>query len=185
MKRQFGIFLASTILLSMNALTCAAETHVITKSAYPLYNDANETGMDLTLYFVDGTMDLPYIEANDWQKLIDGFYDTPTKDIGFSLKTDGAIVTYTRSSDDPEANDNGATMTLDFDRDYIEFNDYNLFCKRGISSTILDMVTLNVVNEAGEPALLEKVDTGSFTRYGDALKLSLADYGIDLVNPIF
>jgi hypothetical protein len=47
------------------------------------------------------------------------------------------------------------------------------------------MVTLNVVNEAGEPALLEKVDTGSFTRYGDALKLSLADYGIDLVNPIF
>ena len=95
------------------------------------------------------------------------------------------IVTFTRSSDDPEANDNGATMTLDFDRDYIEFNDYNLFCKRGISSTILDMVTLNVVNEAGEPALLEKVDTGSFTRYGDALKLSLADYGIDLVNPIF
>ena len=185
MKRLLSIIMATTMILSMNVLTFAEETHEITKATFPLYNDINEMGIDMTLYFLDGATDLPYIEVNDWQKLIDGFFDTPTKHIGFSLKADGSIVTYTRNNDDPEAVDNGATMMLDFDKDYVEFNDYNLFCKRGISSTILDMVTLNVVNEAGEPALLEKVDTGSFTRYGDALKLSLADYGIDLVNPIF
>lgn len=181
MKRLLSIIMATTMILSMNVLTFAEETHEITKATFPLYNDINEMGIDMTLYFLDGATDLPYIEVNDWQKLIDGFFDTPTKHIGFSLKADGSIVTYTRNNDDPEAVDNGATMMLDFDKDYVEFNDYNLFCKRGISSTILDMVTLNVFNEAGEPALLEKVDTGSFTRYGNALMIPLADYGIDLV----
>ena len=42
-------------------------------------------------------------------------------------------------------------------------------------------MTLNVVDEAGNPVLLEKVDTDSYTRFGDELTFRLGDYGIDLV----
>ena len=117
MKRLLSIIMATTMILSMNVLTFAEETHEITKATFPLYNDINEMGIDMTLYFLDGATDLPYIEVNDWQKLIDGFFDTPTKHIGFSLKADGSIVTYTRNNDDPEAVDNGATMMLDLGTD--------------------------------------------------------------------
>ena len=79
MKRLLSIIMATTMILSMNVLTFAEETHEITKATFPLYNDINEMGIDMTLYFLDGATDLPYIEVNDWQKLIDGFFDTPTK----------------------------------------------------------------------------------------------------------
>ena len=160
---------------------CPADKHEITDATYPLYRDADDTGMRMKLYFVDGADDLPYIDAADFGDLVNNFYDNSKKDVSFPLETEGNTATYTRTSDVPDAVDNGATMVLDFENDTISFNDYNLFCYRKSAATLLDMVTLNVFNDKGEPVLLEKVDTGIYPRYGKAVELDLRDYGIDLI----
>ena len=45
-------------------------------------------------------------------------------------------------------------MVLDFDKDTIDFVDYNLFCKMASSSTMLDLTRIDVFNAEGEPAAL-------------------------------
>ena len=181
MKKLLSILLILSMFASLGVTAFAAETHEITSAAFPLYFDSDDMGMDVTLYFLDGVTDLPYIEANDWLSLMDNFFDGPGTDINYSIETDGPVVTYTRHNSDSEARDNGATMVIDFDKNSIDFMDYNVFCLRGNAATLLDTVTMNLLNEAGEPVLLEKVDTGSFTRYGDELIFPLSDYGIDLI----
>ena len=98
------------------------------------------------------------------------------------MKAEGPVVTVTRSTTDPEAKDNGVTMVIDFDADTIDFPDYNLFCYRKYAVSLVDMVTLDTMNDAGEPALVEKVNTGAFMRYGKELVLNLKDYSIDLIQ---
>ena len=181
MKKLLSILLILSMFASLGVTAFAAETHEITSAAFPLYFDSDDMGMDVTLYFLDGVTDLPYIEVNDWLSLMDNFFDGPGTDINYSIETDGPFVTYTRHNSDSEARDNGATMVIDFDKNSIDFMDYNVFCLRGNAATLLDTVTMNLLNEAGEPVLLEKVDTGSFTRYGDELIFPLSDYGIDLI----
>ena len=181
MKKLLSILLIVSMIVSLGVTAFAAETHEITSAAFPLYFDSDDMGMDVTLYFLDGVTDLPYIEVNDWLSLMDNFFDGPGTDINYSIETDGPVVTYTRHNSDSEARDNGATMVIDFDKNSIDFMDYNVFCLRGNAATLLDTVTMNLLNEAGEPVLLEKVDTGSFTRYGDELIFPLSDYGIDLI----
>ena len=181
MKKLLSILLILSMFASLGVTAFAAETHEITSAAFPLYFDSDDMGMDVTLYFLDGVTDLPYIEVNDWLSLMDNFFDGPGTDINYSMETDGPVVTYTRHNSDSEARDNGATMVIDFDKNSIDFMDYNVFCLRGNAATLLDTVTMNLLNEAGEPVLLEKVDTGSFTRYGDELIFPLSDYGIDLI----
>ena len=181
MKKLLSILLIVSMIVSLGVTAFAAETHEITSAAFPLYFDSDDMGMDVTLYFLDGVTDLPYIEVNDWLSLMDNFFDGPGTDINYSIETDGPVVTYTRHNSDSEAKDNGATMVIDFDKNSIDFMDYNVFCLRGNAATLLDTVTMNLLNEAGEPVLLEKVDTGSFTRYGDELIFPLSDYGIDLI----
>ena len=181
MKKLLSILLILSMFASLGVTAFAAETHEITSAAFPLYFDSDDMGMDVTLYFLDGVTDLPYIEVNDWLSLMDNFFDGPGTDINYSIETDGPVVTYTRHNSDSEARDNSATMVIDFDKNSIDFMDYNVFCLRGNAATLLDTVTMNLLNEAGEPVLLEKVDTGSFTRYGDELIFPLSDYGIDLI----
>ena len=181
MKKLLSILLILSMFASLGVTAFAAETHEFTSAAFPLYFDSDDMGMDVTLYFLDGVTDLPYIEVNDWLRLMDNFFDGPGTDINYSIETDGPVVTYTRHNSDSEARDNGATMVIDFDKNSIDFMDYNVFCLRGNAATLLDTVTMNLLNEAGEPVLLEKVDTGSFTRYGDELIFPLSDYGIDLI----
>ena len=159
-----------------------AKAHEITSASYPLYVEAEPAGAELTLYFLDGVTDLPYIEINDWMALFGSFYETADAAISFELKAEGPIVTATRHNTNPEADDNLSPVTFDFDENYIEFMDYNLFTLRATSATPLDTVTMSTFNEAGEPTLLQKVDTGSFYRYGDALKFDLAAYNIDLIR---
>ena len=50
-------------------LSDAGMKHEITSAVFPIYYEGAETGMDLTLYFLDGVTDLPYIEVNDFLML--------------------------------------------------------------------------------------------------------------------
>lgn len=157
----------------------AADAHEITSAAFPLCMGEMEMGVDLPLYFLDGVDDLPYIEFKDFQQnLLDNLFDDFAAgiDVQFTVEENGPVLVCRRLDDTYHI-----LMTIDFDKNTIDFVDYNLFCQRAGSSTILDSVTLNVVDEAGDPVLLEKVDTDTYTRFGDELTFALGDYGIDLI----
>jgi hypothetical protein len=179
MKKLLSILLALAMLMSLGISAFAEEKHEITSAAYPLCMGEMQMGVDLPLYFLDGVNDLPYIDFKDFQEnLLENVFDNYAMDIDvqFTTEEDGPILVCRRLDDTYHI-----LMTIDFDENTIEFADYNLFCQRAGSSTILDSVTLNVVDEAGNPVLLEKVDTDSYTRFGDELTFRLGDYGIDLV----
>ena len=96
------------------------------------------------------------------------------------METDGPVVTYIRRNPAEKADDNGATMVLDFDRDTISFEDYNLFCKQASSSTLLDMTRMNVFNAEGEPAALQKLEQAPSPGTAMSWTLPSGEYGIDL-----
>ena len=182
MKKILSILLALTMVLSLGVPAFAADAHEITSAAFPIYHNSVSLGRDVKLYFLDGAADLPYIEANDFLSLLNDFIlGSSEKGLCFTLEADGPVVTYIRQNPAENADDNGATMVLDFDRDTIAFVDYNLFCKMASSSTMLDLTRIDVFNAEGEPAALQKLDQGTLTRYGHELVLPLGDYGIDLV----
>ena len=182
MKKFLSILLVLTMLLPLGVPAFAADAHEITSGEFPLYNYSTSLGRDVKLYFLDGAADLPYIEANDFLSLLNDFIlGSSEKGLCFTLEADGPVVTYIRQNPAENADDNGATMVLDFDRDTIAFVDYNLFCKMASSSTMLDLTRIDVFNAEGEPAALQKLDQGTLTRYGHEVVLPLGDYGIDLV----
>ena len=185
MKKLLCILMALSMILSMGITAFAAETHEITNAAFPFYYRSINTGEKVTLYFLDGVTDLPYVEVNDWGKIISsdglGVFDGAGVEIRFSVEADGPVVTFTRHNSDPASFDNGAPMTIDFEKDTIAFQDYNVFCLRGGSPTIIETTTMSTHNDAGEPTLLQKVDKGSFVRYGNSLTFDLGAYGIDLI----
>ncbi len=151
-------------------------THEVSSEVYPLYFDTAEGG-DMKLYFLDGVQDLPYVEINDFMPVLNDMFDNATTDVSFSISTEDHLVTITRADDEKRIE-----MAIDFDKNSIEFIDYNLFCQKAGKSTIMDTTSINVFNDAGEPTILQKVDKGTYTRFGDALEFKLGDYGIDLID---
>ena len=195
MRRPLALFLSLALSLSSTlglaacngssptATSTSTARHEVSTASYPFYINSQSIGIEIPLHFLDGTNDLPYIEANDWLTLLNGFV-LGDEDLGvsFSLEKDNATVTYTRHNTNEAAVDNLAPMVLDFDADTITFPDYNLFVQRAGSSSILDATTMEVVNDEGQPAALLKVESEHNTRYGDELVLPLGEYGIDLVR---
>ena len=177
MKRLIGFLLTLAMLLSLCAPAMATESHTITSEAFPLYQGGQDSGETMKLYFLDGVTDLPYMDARDVCELL-------TATIGqmivtFTMDIQGPVVTMTRHHEGQK--DDGCTATFDFDRNEIRFVDYNVFTMKPNASTILDVTSMSFFNEQGEPALIQKVDKGTFDRYGDAVTLPLSDYGIELV----
>ena len=151
--------------------------YTIENSEYPLYFGPAETGKSLKLYFVDDAADLPYIEANDIVPLLNWFFTENCggdwRSYNLTVQADGELVTYTR--------ENGGTMIVDFDQNLIDFFDYNIFIQAPGSKSLVNIVSLSLFNDAGEPALLQSVKENCFDRYGDEKILYFGDYGIDLI----
>ncbi|MBR2699874.1 MAG: hypothetical protein IKE76_14905 [Clostridia bacterium] len=123
--------------------------------------------MTMSLYFLDGADDLPWVDVDDWPIILEDALDC-------EVTAEGHVVTFTRT--------NGYTMALDFEQDTITFDDFDGFLQSDNASTLLDLLSMNTENEAGESALFQKNADFSFDRYGDELVLNLADYGIELVE---
>ncbi|OON84747.1 hypothetical protein BXO88_15750 [Oribacterium sp. C9] len=156
--------------------------HELTSETYPVYSLTEPAGVDLKLYFLDGVRDLPYIEAEDIYTLInEAILGDEEAGIDYSMDKDGAVVTYTRHHKADKAIDDNITLAFDFDKDTIDFMDFDLFCMRAGKSTILDLTGMSVFNEKGEPAVFKKIERGSFDRYGDNLVIPVGDYGIDMI----
>ena len=182
MKKLLCILLASAMLLSLSIPTFAEETHEITTDSYNIYVGSADTGLSLPLYFLDGAMDLPYIESSDIPGILMSVMGDPKNSYTFSIETDGPIATVTRNNTNSEAMDNGTNAVFDFDNDTITFSDHDLFCWKPEAGAIMDPVVLSTINAEGEPSLLQKVEKESLDRYGDALVVRAGDYGIDFIQ---
>ena len=147
-------------------------THTITSAAFPYYEGESEPSTELTLYFLDGVNDLPYIEAKDLLSLMTSTYHNT---VDFSLTTDGPVVTYSRFN---KLYDTDVPLNIDFDKNVMTFADYNLFAMRADQSTMLDLTS--IITEDGAE-LLQKVGTGVLNRRGDTFEIDLGAYGIDLI----
>lgn len=149
--------------------------HVISKDEFPFYIATEKEDRNVTLYFLDGVKDLPYIEVDDWRDLLNYINTEGGEQPGYEITVtkDGSVVTYTRET--------GYSMVMDFDRNTFSYMDYNLFMKLPDMSTLLDFTSRRCFNDKGEPSLMKKTDEYSYDRYGDELVLKLGEYGIDII----
>ena len=173
MKKLIAILVTLALLVPLCVPAFAAEAHAITSAAFPYYDGESEPSAELTLYFLDGVNDLPYVEANDLLALLTNVYhDT----VDFSMATDGSVITYTRMN---ELYDTDVPLSVDFDKDTLTFADYNLFVMRADQSTMLDLTSI-IMEDGAE--ILQKVGTGVLDRRGDTFEIDLGAYGIDLIE---
>ena len=183
MKKLIALFLCLCLMAGIVPVMAenTAVTHEITSASYPLYVGTTNFG-DVTLCFLDGANDMPYIEATEMHGVLASIMNSTTGNFNYTMNTEGSVVTLTRNNlKTPGAVDDGAYAAFDFDKDTITFSDHDLFCWKDNVTTVLDTTAIATFNANGEPSILQKVDKGNLDRYGDALVVRCGDYGIDLI----
>ena len=137
----------------------------IVGAEYPIYMKTTDTGVTMTLYFLDGVNDLPYVDADGLVFLLEGLMDFKC-----TVSTEGSVATYNRFNEWVVTD---IPMTFDFDRNVIFFPDYDLFCMKGNASSIMDTARLSGFNAEGAPSILQKVDNGTLVRFGKAVEINM------------
>ncbi len=178
-RRLLALLLALTLLLAC-AVPAYAETegkHDIVSRSYTTYagrTEEEKLNQEITLYFVDGVDDLPYMELNDWAELLYFICtDNGDEDYGLSIEHKGDVVTFER--------DNGYTMDFDFATDILHYTDYDAFVHGSGDSTLIDLVSEKGIDEKGNAELIMRDKLASFDRYGDEMTVDLASYNIHMI----
>ena len=178
MKKILAILFA--VLLTFSGVCAqAAEpaSYEITERAYTFYDGEIDDVLNepFPLYFLNGVDDLPYVELESWMELViflnREWAADPNYDLMFNAT--GKDAAYVR--------ENEYHMQFDFAEKTILFDDYNAFVHSSSEGSLLDMLNASGFTEAGESELFQRNLAASFDRYGDELKLNLADYHIPMV----
>lgn len=177
--RTLALLLALTLLMTC-AFPAYAETdgkHSIVSRSYTAYAGTTaeeKLNKEITLYFVDGVDDLPYMELNDWGELM-VFVNTDNgdEDYGLSIEHKGDVVTLER--------ENGYTMDFDFANDTLHYTDYDAFVHSSNDSTIIDLVSEKGTDENGNAELIWRNQKASFDRYGDEMTVDLGANNIRMI----
>ena len=154
MKKLFSLVLALSMALALCVPAYAHESHTVTGEEVPIYAGGKDSGGKMTLYFLNGVTDLPYMEADYLCTLLNRVFGSETLGVSFTMETEGPVVTYTRHHEGSPSD--GIYATFDFDKSEIVFLDYNLFVMKADASTVLDMTSKTFFNDQGEPAVLQK-----------------------------
>ena len=146
----------------------------ISLQEYPCYLCEMDDSFPLNLYFVNEATDLPYIDLKDLADLLVCFQHTVMGDEGYELdlETDGYLAQLTR--------ENRYSMLLNFQEGTISFEDYDMFIHSSQDSSLIDVVAEEAPEESGNSYLIERINKGSFDRYGKEAVLNLEDYDIHL-----
>ena len=184
MKNKRALRTLTLLLVLALAFACTAPayaentgTHTVEKRDFTTYLGASPEdtlNQQFPLFFIDGVDDLPYVNVGDWVDLMN-FYHRDAGDPGYVLEIDSNddVVTMTR--------ENGYTMTIDYENDKIVFSDYDAFMHKSNDSTLIDMVSENSTDDAGNPLLIMRDTKSSFDRYGDMLTIDLGAYDIHTI----
>ncbi len=172
------LLVLSALLLAVGAV-CAQgaeeKTYEITERTYPFYLGSVEDQWEepFPLYFINGVDDVPYMSLESLaDMLVTICHLLGDENYELVLNAEGPDAALVR--------ENGYYMAIDFDADTITFDDYNAFRLQSSKTTLIDLLSTEGVNEAGEAALYLRDRDASYSRYGDMYTLDLAAYGIDL-----
>ena len=145
----------------------------VSKETFPCYYDEVDVSFDLPVYFVNGVTDFPFMNLYDWIDVMVTVYRAEGyEDYDLSIEADENVVMLTR--------ENGYSMLVDFKEKTISFEDYDAFTHIPGENALLDMVASDFFDEDGNPVLYERIDRGSFDRYGSEIELDLSAYEIPL-----
>ncbi len=179
MKKCAALLLTVLLLANLFPAAYAAKEHSVKKREYTVYiGSVDDTLIDpFPLYFLDGVMDLPYLEIDDLGELIFFLNNVINEDDNYALSShyEGNVVRFDREYAD-------YPVEFDFARDRITFIDYNMFLHNSYETTLIDMVSESGVDENGRAQLILRDRENSFDRNGDIKVFDLAAYGIDLVR---
>ena len=161
-----------------------AISYTIEGKTYPMqrcFDDAEEpVESDMTLYFInDG--DIPYVRISDYIPLLTELFSASNKgEIEYSIITPGKIentFTVTRS-------DNDSYLVFNTDEDVITLSGSNFTNDAGTTALVTAMDLPEPDKEeqnTGIPKMFQ-ASTGSFNQFGEFLRISLADYNIDMIS---
>ena len=88
MKRLLTVLITLSLLFGCVSVTSAAESaaHQIERKTFPFYFSVDKKrDEDFPLFFVDGADDLPYVDLNDWAKLMPELINTIFPNSGYQL----------------------------------------------------------------------------------------------------
>ena len=146
----------------------------ITEKTVPWYLFSLDNTFDTPVYFIDGVTDLPYVNLDDWAEMMVTIYHMCNNpEYTLYVENDGPLVMFTRESN--------YSMLFDFEEGTIRFDDFDAFIHATGDASLMDMVSLEPMDEEGNPLLLQKLEKGSFDRYGKEVELRLVDYAIHMV----
>ena len=163
MKKLIALFLCLCLMACIVPVMAenTAVTHEITSASYPLYVGTSNFG-DVSLCFLDGANDMPYIEATEMHGVLASIMNSTTGNFNYTINTEGSVVTLTRNNlKTPGDVDDGAYAAFDFDKDTITFSDHDLFCWKDNVTTVLDTTAIPTANGV---TLMESMHTRRRTR---------------------
>ncbi len=178
MKKILALLFAMLLIAgSVCAQSGDGSSYEITERAYTFYNGAIDDILKepFPLYFMNGVDDLPYVELESWMDLMIFLYRDWMGDQKYDLvfNAEGPDAAFIR--------ENEYHVQFDFKEKTILFDDYNAFVHSSTEGSLLDLLSASGFTEAGESELFQRNLDYSYDRYGDVMKLNLADYYIDMV----
>ena len=181
MKRVLPLVLAFMLLFTaVHAETAEASQtpeHTINSKKVTMYLLNMEIPITLSLYFVDGVEDMPWVDIEVWGQVLNYLQQEVYSEKNFE-------VTYTCDGETAQlTRENGCMMLADFEEGTLFFDDYNGFMHEpGEIMPLLDLVSITGFNADGQPELFQRDANASFDRNGDPVLLDLADYSIGMIH---
>ena len=179
MKQILALLTVLTLLLGCAGAVAEAApaegAHQIETKTVPALAPPQDAG-GMSMYFVDGAEDLPYIDLKDWADFMNGIFLNLQKFAGMQVTFEvmdeaEKIVGLKR--------ENGHMMIFDFAKGQIVWDDYLGFLQ-GTSGPYMDMSLLPETDAQGQPVYLKVVN--SRERHGNSTKLELSEYyGVEII----
>ena len=170
-KKNPVLIVVISLIVGTLLSSCGNSANDALRSAeVPLYFYSIDQQDNINLYFTDDNLDIPYIDIDDAETLIERVYHEINEDDGYSLDVTkkGSLVSLTR--------DNQYYMEIDFDKDKFSFKDFDAFFVPSWSKTIMDVLSPDGVFDGFTIS-----EESSYSRYGSEVVIDLKKYGIDLV----
>lgn len=148
-------------------VSAASASVKLTSKSLPVVGTSDDT--HFTVYYKKGS-DIPYIALNDVYSYYTFVERYSNPDFNIALNTNGSKLTLTRT-------DNGATSTIDFDKDTVSFPNFDKYFQHG-NGSLMGMETIH----SELTSIFKKIDSSSYDMNGQSVVHDLKKYNIDLIH---